>query len=59
MIWRKGLSAASAAIAWRDAFLVRFFLKTIASRHVFDKYRRNRGVDDAALNAERSEFMLS
>ena len=59
MIWRVELSAASAAIAWRDAFLVRFFLKTIASRHVFDKYRRNRGVADAALGAERSNLMLS
>ena len=59
MIWRVKLSAANAAIAWRDAFLVRFFLKTIASRHVFDKYRRNRGVADAALSTKRLEFMLS
>ncbi len=59
MIWRVKLSAANAAIAWRDAFLVRFFLKTIASRHVFEKYRGNRGAADAALSTERSDLMLS
>ena len=37
MVWRVELSAANAAIAWRDAFLVRFFLKMFFLGPPFEK----------------------
>ncbi len=63
MIWREELSAASAAIAWRDAFFQKkerfFFQKKTASRHAFEADRRKHGVTDAALTSKHCQSMLS